>query len=96
MSETLKAELPLTLNSTYNIVVCSSCSIGLPWEWISGHMRDNHGIKISIEDVREFLQVDGSAMTVTDAKDWLAETWFIPSLIPNLYAKRNSRGSYEL
>ena len=80
----MELKVPLTLNSTYNLVICSSCSIGLPYEWISGHLRQNHGIKISVEDVMEVLKVMNQTMTVTEAKDWLNDTWTIPSSIPEI------------
>ena len=80
----MELKVPLTLNSTYNLVICSNCSIGLPYEWISGHLKQNHGIKISVEDVMEFLEVMNQTMTITEAKDWLTDTWTIPSFIPEI------------
>ena len=80
----MELKVPLTLNSTYNLVICSNCSIGLPYEWISGHLKQNHGIKISVEDVMEFLEVMNQTMTVTEAKDWLTDIWTIPSSIPGI------------
>jgi len=70
----LELKVPLTLNSIYNLVICSNCSIGLPYELISGHLRQNHGIKISVKGVMEFLKVMDQTMTVTEAKDWLTDT----------------------
>jgi len=80
----LELKVPLTLNSTYNLVICSNCFIGLPYQWISGHLRQNHGIKSSVEDVMEFLEVINQTMTVTEAKDWLTDTWTIPSSISGI------------
>jgi len=70
----LELKVPLTLNSIYNLVICSNCSIELPYELISEHLRQNHGIKISVKGVMEFLKVMDQTMTVTEAKDWLTDT----------------------
>ena len=80
----MELKVPLTLNTTYNLVICSNCSIGLPYEWISEHLRQNHGIKISVENVMEFLKVMNQTMTVTEAKDWLTDTWTISSSISGI------------
>jgi hypothetical protein len=39
-------DMPLKIDSFYNMVTCEECGIGLPFEWILNHLKDNHGIKL--------------------------------------------------
>jgi len=47
-------------------------------------LKQNHGIKISVENVMEFLKVTNSTMTVTEAKNWLTDIWTISSAISGI------------
>jgi len=57
----------------YNIAICSDCHIGLPFEWIKGHMKDNHGLRCNENQILQQLNTTNPTMTATMAKEWLRE-----------------------
>ena len=65
--------LPLALNQVHNLLTCTECHIGLPFDWVPAHMKDNHGLKC--DQVRILLQLDivERTMNSMEAKDWLNE-----------------------
>jgi len=65
--------LPLVRNSRYNLAICSDCPTGLPFDWIKGHMKDNHGLKCNESQILQRLQVTNPTMTSTMVKDWSQE-----------------------
>ena len=77
MVQVSQSGLPISLDSTYNLLVCSDCCIGIPFEWISAHLNENHGLKTTVERVMEYLDMEAPTMTVQEIKDWLSETWII-------------------
>jgi hypothetical protein len=67
--------MPIILDQLYNLIVCKDCGIGMPIDWIVGHLRENHGIKTTIMDVVRFLNMMKPSMTSTEAKEWIKSTW---------------------
>ena len=67
--------MPLKIDSLYNIIVCEECGIGLPFEWIVNHLKENHGIKTQIVDVMRHLDLMRSSMRLTEAKEWIKNAW---------------------
>ena len=65
--------LPLIRNSIYNLAICTDCHIGLPFDWIKGHMKDNHGLKCKEDKILQQLQVTNPTMTFAMAKNWSQE-----------------------
>ena len=63
--------MPLTIDSFYNVTVCEECGIGLPFEWTVGHLKETHGIKAQIVDVMRHLDLMRPSMTSTEAKEWI-------------------------
>jgi len=79
-----QSQLPISLDSTYNLLVCSDCCIGIPFEWISAHFKENHGLKTNGEKVMEYLDLEIPPMAVQEIEDWLSETWIIPKAIEGI------------
>jgi Orsellinic acid/F9775 biosynthesis cluster protein D len=69
--------IPISLDSTYNMVICNECNIAVPYNWILGHLKGNHGIKVTLEEVAMHLNIEGPTMTSTEAKAWISEIWII-------------------
>jgi Orsellinic acid/F9775 biosynthesis cluster protein D len=67
--------MPICIDAVYNLIVCKDCSIGLPFEWVLSHLNDHHGIRATEDQVLDSLNIDGDAMTVAEAKDWIQSTW---------------------
>jgi hypothetical protein len=63
-------ELPLSLDPLYNLIVCSHCCVALPWEWVGSHLKEQHAIETTDEQVSHFLGLQDSALTVQQVKDW--------------------------
>ena len=59
--------MPISIDSLYNVIVCDECGIGLPFEWITSHLKDNHGIKTEIADVMKYLNMTKPSMTLKEA-----------------------------
>jgi hypothetical protein len=67
--------LPIDIDNYYNVLVCKECGIGIPFEWVSAHLNDQHGVKLTEEDVMRVLNLDNEPMTVDAAKDWIKTVW---------------------
>ena len=39
----------ISIDETYNLIVCKDCGIGSPFEWVPAHLRELHGIKGTLE-----------------------------------------------
>jgi Orsellinic acid/F9775 biosynthesis cluster protein D len=63
--------MPVTIDQLYNVIVCDECGIGLPFEWIMSHLKDNHGIKAEMVDVMRDLNMMKPSMTLKEAKEWI-------------------------
>ena len=68
-------EMPIARDERYNLIVCKECGIGLPLEWVSGHLKDNHGIRVTVENVLGFLEMDGNTMSLAEAELWIQTMW---------------------
>jgi len=65
------SQLPLALDTTYNIATCTDCYIGIPFDWIQAHMKDNHGLKCNDQQVFECLNITDPTMKSDEVKQWL-------------------------
>ena len=63
--------MPVVIDQLYNLVVCKDCGIALPFEWIVGHLKENHGIKKEIVDVMRFLNMMRPSMTLNEVDAWI-------------------------
>ena len=63
---------PLGLDDDYNIAICTDCCIGIPFDWIGGHMKDNHGLKCTERQVLECLNLMTRTMKSDEAQEWLS------------------------
>ena len=65
---------PLHIKSMgYNVAICTYCHIGLPFDWIVGHMKHNHGLKYTDERLLESLNISESTMIANEVQTWLKE-----------------------
>ena len=67
--------MPICIYELYNLIVCKDCGVGLPLEWVPAHLNDHHGMRVTKEQVLEFLGLEGDAMTVAQAEDWIQSVW---------------------
>ena len=65
------------MDSIYNLAICSDCCIGIPFEWIPTHFKENHGLKISTKKIREYLDIETPSMSVEEVENWLNEIWIL-------------------
>ena len=63
-------ELPLSHDPLYNLIVCNHCCVALPSEWVRSHIKEQHAIETTDEQVSDFLGLQDSALTVQQVKDW--------------------------
>jgi hypothetical protein len=66
-----ESQLPLALDNTYNITICTDCYIGIPFDWIEAHMKDNHGLKCNDQQVFDCLDITNPTMGSNEAHEWL-------------------------
>jgi hypothetical protein len=67
--------IPILIDHLYNLAVCDECGIGIPFEWLKNHLKDNHGIKRNWEEVREALSLNEESMTFDEARNWIKTVW---------------------
>ena len=68
-------DMPLTIDQLYNLIVCDDCGIGLPFEWTVNHLKENHGIKVQIDEVMKYLNITKPSMTLAEATEWIKSIW---------------------
>jgi hypothetical protein len=73
-------DMPLKIDSLYDMVTCNECGIGLPFEWILSHLKKNHGIKTQMVDVMRYLDMFGPSMRLQEAKEWIKSTWMAKAI----------------
>ena len=44
-------DMPLCIDSMYDLIVCKDCGIGVPFERVPSHLRQNHRIKVTLKQV---------------------------------------------
>jgi hypothetical protein len=81
--ENCAIELPIEIDTVYNLIVCKDCGIGVPLERVSNHLRYNHKIKATAEQAMTYLNLDRAPMTVAQAKDWIKRVW-VGSAVQNI------------
>ena len=79
-----ESQLPLALDTTYDITTCMDCCIGIPFDWIEAHMKDNHGLKCNDQQVFEHLDITTSTMKSDEAQEWLANNRVIKKPIEGI------------
>lgn len=72
--------MPIVIDQLYNLVVCEDCGIALPFEWIVGHLKENHGIKKEMMDIMRFLNMMRPSMTLNEADSWIKSVWVIKAV----------------
>jgi Orsellinic acid/F9775 biosynthesis cluster protein D len=68
-------EMPLSIDTGYNLITCTCCGIGLPAEWVASHLHEQHGITATDTQVADFLSLDNEPMTVAEAEVWKDNIW---------------------
>jgi len=76
--------LSLALDSFYNIATCSDCYVGIPFDWIGAHMKDNHGLKCDDQRVFECLNITTPTMKSDEARKWLKSNQVVRKPIEGL------------
>ena len=69
--------LPLELDATYNVAVCSECCTCMAFDWIQGHLRSKHGIKVELDDIIEHLNISAPTPSSAEAQEWISEAWVL-------------------
>ena len=76
--------LPLLRNVEFNIAICTYCHIGIPFDWISGHLKDNHGLKCDDEEILEHLEIEHGTMQSREVKDWFRGHRVLPEPVDGI------------
>jgi hypothetical protein len=63
--------LPLSYDTKYNIIICLDCCIGLPFDWIEGHLRDNHGIRTTMDEILRQINEANQAIKSFEVVRWI-------------------------
>ena len=77
-------ELPLKVDATYNLIICTHCYIGIPVDWVVAHLKNHHGLSSKLDDVMRALAVEKPCMSSVDAKLWLESTWVLAKAVKNI------------
>ena len=70
-------DAPICIDEVYNLIVCKDCEIGIPLDWVLSHLKECHGIIMTMEQVRMDLRMENHCMTMSEAKDWMSSVWII-------------------
>jgi len=60
----------------------------LPFDWIQGHLRTKHGIRVKLDDVMEHLNIEEHTMSATEIKAWMSEVWVLSKAFQNVPIKK--------
>ena len=55
--------------------------MGVPFDWILAHLKDNHGLKATMDDVLDCLGAERCTMTSVEAQEWMAETLVVSKAV---------------
>jgi hypothetical protein len=47
--EQCPVDIPISIDTMYNLIVCKDCGIGLPFEWVPTHLQEHHAIGVTSE-----------------------------------------------
>src|SRR5271154_4748885 len=73
-------DAPICIDEVYNLIVCKDCGIGVPLDWVLWHVKECHGITMTMEQVRMFLKMENDCMTMSQARDWMSSVWVIKAV----------------
>lgn len=62
----------MSVDDTYNILVCQTCKIGVPVDRIVRHMKDFHGIRMELETWQNLLDSTRMPMNFQEVRNWLS------------------------
>ena len=90
-------DIPISIDEAYNLIVCRECGVGLPFEFVRSHLKQNHGITMTREEVMAHLSLQYDAMTFAEANDWIKSTWVSKAVqyIPLLNGRRCNECQYS-
>jgi hypothetical protein len=64
--------LPLAIDRRYNLIICTDCYIALPSDFIYGHVKDNHGMKLQKDELFTYFNVEEETLLNSNqVNDWL-------------------------
>ena len=78
------SSLPLALDSIYNIATCTDCCVGIPFDWIGGHMKDNHRLKCTSARVFAHLEITTPTMKSDEVQQWISNNAIIEKPIEGI------------
>jgi len=58
--------------------------VGLPLEWILGHLKDNHGIHTTLENVFDYLNIQIPSKSFLEVQEWLTTTQILNKAIDGI------------
>ena len=74
----------MSYDLNYDITVCTDCCIGIPFDWIEAHLRDNHGIRTNSEQILEQIELQVPSIEYKDVAHWLDTHSTIPIAIEGI------------
>ena len=83
-SDNQSERLPIILDITYNLAVCSVCCTCIPSDWLSAHLRTEHGVTANEDDILTHLDIERPTMTSTEANTWKNSMWFLNTPIDGI------------
>ena len=72
------------MDSVYKIIICTDCCVGIPFDWIETHIRDNHGLKCSDQQVLDCLDIMIPTMKSNEVQAWLSNNQVIKKPIAGI------------
>lgn len=67
----MQKDVEIILAENHNILICKGCQIGIPFDHIIRHLKDKHGIKKMMEEIKLDHDLTENPMTSDQARDWL-------------------------
>src|SRR5271154_7523188 len=75
---------PLLYDVNYDIGVCTDCAIGIPFDWIQGHLKDNHGLRTTTNQILAYLDLLVPWIQSKDVANWIRTYSTIPIAIKGI------------
>jgi len=76
--------LPLSYDINYDIIVCTNCRIGIPFDWIKGHLKNNHGIQTTEAHILMHFDLSVPSIQSKDVVNWMETYSSIPFAIEGI------------
>jgi hypothetical protein len=88
----------ITMDERYNLIIYKEYGIGLSSDWIVVYLKEYHGVRIIMEEILVFLEMEDNTMILVEAENWIQSIWIDITIqnIPVIKGLRYNEYQYSI